>query len=251
MPKTKVSSKKKVLSECQAEPPVPPRLDDLKKLAAGEEDLLMDELEEQENFELEVETPKENQKAAKGGRTFIRTPRNANGGGAGITTLDTKLTKKNLGNLFKMEETMIETIRLEDTGRSHHHHHHEGLTSSASHIAKAEAMDCFIRVRPLLPQEVARGENKGCFKVLPEAKGIALIPPVASHLYRRLANSQDGKVGYDFTHVLGDELQQRDVFIRTMHKPIQQFLGGTSQLIFTYGVTNSGKTYTLLGKKNS
>ena len=47
--------------------------------------------------------------------------------------------------------------------------------------------------------------------------------------------------------VLGDDLQQRDVFDITMLRPLQDFLSGTSQLIFTYGVTNSGKTYTLLG----
>ena len=89
---------------------------------------------------------------------------------------------------------------------------------------------------------------QGCFSVLPQAKGIALNPPKSSHQYRRLANSQDGKVGYEFTQVLGDELMQKEVFDITMSKPIQQFLKGTSQLIFTYGVTNSGKTYTLLGE---
>ena len=45
--------------------------------------------------------------------------------------------------------------------------------------------------------------SQGSFSIMPQGKGIALNPPVSSHLYRRLNNSQDGKVGYEFTRGVG------------------------------------------------
>lgn len=35
-----------------------------------------------------------------------------------------------------------------------------------------------------------------------------------------------------------------------MKQPVQDFLEGYNRLIFTYGVTNAGKTYTFLGMSN-
>lgn len=47
--------------------------------------------------------------------------------------------------------------------------------------------------------------------------------------------------------VFGPETTQEEFFEGTMKQPVQDFLEGHSRLIFTYGVTNAGKTYTFLG----
>ncbi|XP_055327462.1 kinesin-like protein KIF20A [Paramacrobiotus metropolitanus] len=164
-----------------------------------------------------------------------------NGAAQTPTAISTTYSKKNLRELFSAEETIVEDISLRSTKSRH------GVASAQ----QSENMEIFLRVRPFLPHEIKGGENKNCFALLPKSRGIALNPPVSSYQYRRLANSQNGKVCYEFTRVLADDMTQKDVFEMTMRKPIQQFLCGTSQLIFTYGVTNSGKTYTLLGPRSN
>lgn len=47
--------------------------------------------------------------------------------------------------------------------------------------------------------------------------------------------------------VFGPETTQEEFFEGTMRQPVQDFLDGYNRLIFTYGVTNAGKTYTFQG----
>ncbi|XP_078711427.1 kinesin-like protein KIF20B [Lampetra fluviatilis] len=52
---------------------------------------------------------------------------------------------------------------------------------------------------------------------------------------------------YSFTHVYGPEVSQKEVFDNTVKPLVKEFLLGNNCLVFTYGVTNSGKTYTVQG----
>ena len=47
--------------------------------------------------------------------------------------------------------------------------------------------------------------------------------------------------------VFAPETTQEEFFEGTMKQPVQDFLDGYNRLIFTYGVTNAGKTYTFQG----
>lgn len=47
--------------------------------------------------------------------------------------------------------------------------------------------------------------------------------------------------------VFGPEATQEEFFEGTMRQPVQDFLEGCNRLVFTYGVTNAGKTYTFQG----
>lgn len=49
------------------------------------------------------------------------------------------------------------------------------------------------------------------------------------------------------TQVFGPETTQEEFFEGTMKQPVQDFLDGYNRLVFTYGVTNAGKTYTFQG----
>ncbi|KAH1164831.1 hypothetical protein KIL84_009520, partial [Mauremys mutica] len=49
---------------------------------------------------------------------------------------------------------------------------------------------------------------------------------------------------FTFSRVFGPETTQEEFFDGTVKQPVQDFLEGHNRLIFTYGVTNAGKTYT-------
>lgn len=52
---------------------------------------------------------------------------------------------------------------------------------------------------------------------------------------------------YTFSHVFPPETTQSDFFTKTTLPLVQDALQGQNGLLFTYGVTNSGKTYTVQG----
>lgn len=62
-----------------------------------------------------------------------------------------------------------------------------------------------------------------------------------------------GKVNhkYSFTRILGPESRQTDVFNTVVSDPLKEFIDGRNTLVFTYGITSSGKTYTIQGRSNA
>ena len=52
---------------------------------------------------------------------------------------------------------------------------------------------------------------------------------------------------YTFSHVFPLETPQRDFFTKTTLPLVHDLLQGQNGLLFAYGVTNSGKTYTVHG----
>lgn len=52
---------------------------------------------------------------------------------------------------------------------------------------------------------------------------------------------------YKFSHIFPPATQQSDFFTKTTLPLVRDLLEGQNALLFTYGVTNSGKTYTVQG----
>jgi hypothetical protein len=52
---------------------------------------------------------------------------------------------------------------------------------------------------------------------------------------------------YTFTHVFPPATQQPEFFAKTTLPLVRSFLDGEDSLLFAYGVSNSGKTYTMQG----
>ena len=52
---------------------------------------------------------------------------------------------------------------------------------------------------------------------------------------------------YSFSHVFPSATPQSDFFTKTTLPLVRDLLQGQNALLFTYGVTNSGKTYTVQG----
>ena len=103
-----------------------------------------------------------------------------------------------------------------------------------------ESLQVFCRLRPL-----ARGEQGGVVDVL-DPHTIRSAPPAAtqrhaSHHVRREARD------YTFARVFDAETTQGEVYERTTAPLVDGLFGGRSALLFTYGVTNAGKSYTMMG----
>lgn len=54
---------------------------------------------------------------------------------------------------------------------------------------------------------------------------------------------------YHFEHIFCQESMQEEVFSKVALPLVSKFLNGKNGLLFTYGVTGSGKSYTLSGNK--
>jgi hypothetical protein len=52
---------------------------------------------------------------------------------------------------------------------------------------------------------------------------------------------------FQFSFIFKQEIKQNDFFQATIYPCMEKFLKGDNLLIFSYGVTNSGKTYTMQG----
>ncbi|XP_026706740.1 kinesin-like protein KIF20B [Athene cunicularia] len=102
-----------------------------------------------------------------------------------------------------------------------------------------------LRIRPftLLERE---NELQSCISV-EDSTSIILKPPQNS--LSRLSEKTAGQK-FTFSQVFGPETTQEEFFEGTMKQPVQDFLDGYNRLIFTYGVTNAGKTYTFQGTED-
>ncbi|CAD5123711.1 DgyrCDS12031 [Dimorphilus gyrociliatus] len=74
--------------------------------------------------------------------------------------------------------------------------------------------------------------------------------PKDSHRYKNQIHTQ-GKVQaskFTFSRIFEENTSQKVFFDNTMLPAVKTFLSGQNSLLFTYGVTNSGKTYTMQGE---
>jgi len=97
-----------------------------------------------------------------------------------------------------------------------------------------DPVEVFCRVRPI------EGEN-GCLKVMDEST-VQLAPPVNNRAY-----NTGKEIQCSFKHVFDEESTQAHVFDRVGLPLVQDLVQGKNGLLFTYGVTGSGKTHTMQG----
>ena len=104
----------------------------------------------------------------------------------------------------------------------------------------------FLRVRPCISDDTP--SDKPYLEQLSDTtvRMLDLAGPSANSSRYRLSTAPQIST-YSFSHVFPPTILQSDFFTKTTLPLVQDLLHGQNALLFTYGVTNSGKTYTVQG----
>uniref|UniRef100_A0AAZ3RGG8 Kinesin-like protein n=1 Tax=Oncorhynchus tshawytscha TaxID=74940 RepID=A0AAZ3RGG8_ONCTS len=103
----------------------------------------------------------------------------------------------------------------------------------------------FLRIRPLTEGEKERGEEQGCVCVQNEESLMLKAPKDSQNMKSAERGVAQSMHKFSFSQIFGPETKQQDFFESTMKEMVRDVLRGESRLLYTYGVTNSGKTYTI------
>ena len=91
------------------------------------------------------------------------------------------------------------------------------------------------------------GENQGCVEIV-DGHDLLLTAPKSSQNYKNfLHGTSKASHKYTFSKIIDPSVKQKEFFEDTTLQTVQDFVNGQNCLVFTYGVTNSGKTYTIQG----
>jgi len=110
-----------------------------------------------------------------------------------------------------------------------------------SENGQMEHIKVYLRIRPATADEL--GMDDGCITVEGD-QAVVLSAPSMSQAFR---NASHQVQRFTFTHVFPPDTSQKNFFDGTVHSVVSEFVNGQNCLVFTYGVTNSGKTYTIQG----
>ncbi|KAI9269864.1 kinesin motor domain-containing protein [Sporodiniella umbellata] len=109
-------------------------------------------------------------------------------------------------------------------------------------IENKEPIQSYLRIRPQPPHYEADMEEP--YLSITNDLEISMTPPEDSNAYRTRNRAPEK---YRFTRIFTESTSQQDFFNRTALPLIRDVLKGENALAFAYGVTNSGKTYSIIG----
>ncbi|KAK7142426.1 hypothetical protein R3I94_011945 [Phoxinus phoxinus] len=110
-----------------------------------------------------------------------------------------------------------------------------------------EHLKVYLRIRPFSAAEMVHGESQECVAIQPPETVLLKAP--RSSLSARLSDKSVPVTAhrFQFSQVYGPDTTQKDMFDGTVKGLVKDVLEGHNSLVFTYGVTNAGKTFTFLG----
>lgn len=115
-------------------------------------------------------------------------------------------------------------------------------TPKSRHTSKEslvrDPVQVFCRIRPM-----QNDADPSCVRVVSQST-IALIPPESAINYKIAANKE---TQYVFKHIFDVDSTQHECFTTVAMPLVESLIKGRNGLLFSYGVTGSGKTYTMTG----
>ncbi|XP_016413727.1 kinesin-like protein KIF20B [Sinocyclocheilus rhinocerous] len=110
-----------------------------------------------------------------------------------------------------------------------------------------EHLKVYLRIRPFSSAEVENGESQDCVAIQPPETVLFKAPQ--SSLSARLSDKSVPVTAqrFQFSQVYGPDTTQKEMFDGTVKGLVRDVLEGQNSLVFTYGITNAGKTFTFLG----
>jgi len=125
--------------------------------------------------------------------------------------------------------------------------------------SEKESLSVFLRVKPNTEKELEiirenqklGSEDSARIERIVSVESdyqLAMHAPKESQTYKNSMNGV-GKMchRYTFTHIFNPDTTQQDIFSNVVKPKVKDFLGGQNQLVFTYGATSAGKTFTIQG----
>ncbi|KAI8359078.1 kinesin motor domain-containing protein [Choanephora cucurbitarum] len=113
-----------------------------------------------------------------------------------------------------------------------------------SYDPEKEPLKAYLRIRPKF--ESHQGQTETPYIDVLDNYEVVMTPPENTYRTRHKTPER-----YRFTRVFREEIDQQTFFNETCLELVKDTLHGKNALIFAYGVTNSGKTFTMLGKEGS
>lgn len=110
-------------------------------------------------------------------------------------------------------------------------------------ISKVEPMPVYLRIRPLNSSESSKKV------LLPLDCKTVVLKPANENKVLRAGSVAFGQASHEFvfSRVFDELSTQNDIFRVIVLDRVSEFLEGVNGLVFAYGTTSSGKTYSLQG----
>ena len=101
-------------------------------------------------------------------------------------------------------------------------------------------IEVFLRVRPQPPQPLGTAKS---FLTIKNDSVCTAVPPCYSKWSSKASNGEQ----FMFSMIFKKDSTQKEVFKTAVVPVLEEFFKGQNTLLLAYGVTNSGKTYTMTG----
>ncbi|XP_050823508.1 kinesin-like protein KIF23 isoform X2 [Gopherus flavomarginatus] len=112
------------------------------------------------------------------------------------------------------------------------------VLKKSSNTSLKDPVGVYCRVRPLSVQD-----QECCIEVISETT-VQIHPPDGYRIFR---NGEYREMQYTFKEVFGTLVTQKTLFDVVARPLVEDLIHGKNGLLFTYGVTGSGKTHTMTG----
>uniref|UniRef100_A0A7S3E9P1 Kinesin-like protein n=1 Tax=Rhodosorus marinus TaxID=101924 RepID=A0A7S3E9P1_9RHOD len=118
---------------------------------------------------------------------------------------------------------------------------------SSGGVSDGEPLRVVLRVRPSTDEEKLRGEEEA---VTVDSEAGSLRLKCRDRIHHKGSVREHGEAQFQFSTIFGPSSSQRDIFETTTLPLVEKLFKGKDGLVFAYGTTNAGKTYTIQGRGN-